>query len=325
MSNELAAKFSDMDMQGVDVTDAGVIAQMMGYNDPQEGAPAAPQVPATLQGDTTTAAPAPAAPAVESSAPPAAATEQPGDIAGVLTKDGKHVIPHRVLQEARYSASLERQRAADLAAQNDALTKQIEALKSGAQQPHVAADKLAEIETDFPQLQPLIEAVRAQQKQAHPEQTAQVKTPEQQAMEETTHAASLDAAIAPLPILSKYRDLGGVVWGRAVEIDSALMDDPSFRDADLASRLAEVEKRMAAELGITPQPAATPAAPAQATQAKAPTQAPQPTQILPTLTDLSGGGVSVGDPLAGMTSGQMVDKAMNMDMESLRRMAGLSY
>ena len=325
MSNELADRFSEMDMQGVDVTDAGVIAQMMGYNDTQEVAPA-PQEPAPLQGDTTPAAPAPAAPAVESSAPPAAATDhQPADIAGVLTKDGKHVIPHRVLQEARYTASLERQRATELAAQNEALAKQIEALKSGAQQPHVTDDKLAEIETDFPQLQPLIEAVRAQQKQTSQAPATQVKTPEQHAMEETTHAASLDAAIAPLPILSKYRDLGGVVWGRAIEIDSALMDDPSFRDADLASRLAEVEKRMAAELGITPQPAATPAAPAQAVQAKAPTQAPQPTQILPTLTDLSGAGVSVGDPLAGMTSGQMVDKAMNMDMESLRRMAGLSY
>ena len=47
---------------------------------------------------------------------------------------------------------------------------------------------------------------------------------------------------------------------------------------------------------------------------------------VPTLTDLGGTGVSVSaDPMAGFTPGQMVDAAMEMSEEQLRRMAGLSY
>ncbi len=337
MSKELAEKLGQMDMEGVDVTDANAVAQMMGYG-----------TDTTAQGDTTTAAPtdtaatpaaAPVAPAaepapVESSAPPAAATESPGEIAGVLTKDGKHVIPHKVLQDTRTSLSLQRQRAEALEEANKALLQQVEDLKTGrtavGTTGQYTPEQIAEIETDFPQLAPLLRTVEIlQAKVASTASTPQApQNPQDVADEEAEFAAALDLAIASRPLLSKYRDTGGVVWSRACEIDNALMGDSGFANASLAERFAEVERRLATELGIpvasTPNTSAAPAAPVPA--AKAPAIAPtQPTQIMPTLTDLGGAGVSVGDPMSGMTAGQMVDKAMTMDMESLRRMAGLSY
>lgn len=339
MSKELADQLRNLDMQDVDVTDPQEMARIMGYD--QETFEDAPQP--TSQGDTAALtapeakadvpAPEAAVTAVESSATPAAAVEKPGEIAGVLTKDGKHIIPYSRLQGERERASLDRQRAEDLAAKNEELIKQVEDLKAGRTAAVEGAaytpEQLEELERDFPQLAPLLRTVEHLQKQsASAPQTPQTRTDARQVAEQEADAANaLDVAIAPRPLLSKYRETGGVVWDRAVEIDTQLMADPAFNTLSMTDRFAKVEERLAAELGMSlPNTSSTqtPSAPA-ASSVPAVAKPSQPTPILPTLTDLGGGSVAVGDPMAGMTSGQMVDKAMTMDMEALRKMAGLAY
>ena len=89
-----------------------------------------------------------------------------------------------------------------------------------------------------------------------------------------------------------------------------------------------MQRQVADELGIPlPQQSNNAPAPAAAPAAipKAPAQPPTTTSTQPTLTDLGGGPVvSSSDPLAGMTKGQMVDRAMGMDLETLQRMVGVA-
>jgi len=325
MSKELADKLGELDISTVDITDSGAIAKMMGYA--QDGNDTTEHV-IPLQGDTTTAEPAPAAPApVDNSATPAAVATPATEIAGVLTKDGKHVIPVSVLTEARTNASMQRMRADELAEKNRLLQQQLDDLKAGkpAESDGLTEELVAQMEEDFPSqgrlLRQAFERNKALETQVQPPSPRDIQ---QEAEDEASTAALLDAAIAARSLLTQYRDKGGIVWERAIEIDKELM--ALAPEKGLEERFVEVEKRLAQELGIPipstqNPPAATAAAPAPAK----PAQAPQPTQIMPTLTDFGGGGVAVGDPMAGLAPGQMVDRAMSMDVEALRRMVGLSY
>lgn len=345
MSNDLATKLDGMDLADVDVTDPQAVAALMGYDESAQGAPAAPNP----QGDTAAAAPAtpapaPApdaqaasAPAAESSAAPAAApAEPPEDIAGVLTKDGKHVIPHRVLQDARTAASLERQRRQELEAANRQLTEQLEALKSGKpvdapQSGQFTPEQLEQMREDFPAMAPFVDAVAQMQKQLvqASASAAPAATPTQVAEGEVSRASVIDIAVAKTPLLNRLRAKAGPLWDEAIAIDNELRADPGFAGKTLDERLAEVQRRMSDQYGLPieiPRQTTT-AAPAAATATAAPA-APnaQAQPVMPTLTDLGGTGVSVAtSPIAGMTPGQMVDKAMSMSMEDLRAMAGLSY
>ena len=146
--------------------------------------------------------------------------------------------------------------------------------------------------------------------------------------------AAFDNGIADNPLVAKWMSEGGREWQRAVAIDRVLSADPENASLTYSQRFAKVQAMVAAEFGIQ-APAAPTSAPAGGTSSgakpanaapAAPAKQPQTQQVMPTLTDLGGTGVSVSaDPMAGFTPGQMVDAAMEMSEEQLRRMAGLSY
>lgn len=311
------------DFTNVDVTDADAIAQLLDMQPGEvvtnlgdtEGAPAAEATPV-----------AEAAPPKDNSAPPAAVPETQTDIAGVLTKDGKHVIPHFVLAEERRSKSLLQQQ---LTEANRKLQEQAVQLESGGKPAANTAgysdEQLAELEQDFPQLSPLLSTVKELQANAAKNQPR--ATPVNQddvAAREVAQQETMDAAFAGRALLSKYRETGGVVWSRAVEIDNEMQANPAFASKTMAERFAAVEQSLAAELGIqlsTPNSqAAAQAAPAR------PRATPTPTEVMPTLTDFTGSGVSIqsSDPFNGASDGQMVDQAMAMNLNDLRAMVGLS-
>lgn len=312
----------DADLTGIDVTDADAIAQLLDLQPGEsptnlgdtEGAPATDATPV-----------AEAAPPEDSSATPAAAPENQTEPAGVLTKDGKHVIPHFVLAEERRSKSLLQQQ---LTEANRKLQEQALLLESGgkpADKVGYSDEQLAELETDFPQLLPLLNTVKELQANAAKNQSRAIPVNQEDvAAQEVAAQEAMDAAFAGRALLSKYRETGGVVWNRAVEIDNTLQKDPAFASKTMAERFAAVEQSLAAELGIplsTPKPqAAAQAAPAR------PRATPTPAEVMPTLTDFTGSGVSIksADPFNGASDGEMVDKAMNMNINDLRAMVGLS-
>lgn len=300
-------------LEGKDLSDPSTYAELLGYNNEPEPEPAAqPEAP---QAEAAPAAPEQAPATAENSAPAGAVeTTQEQEAAGVATKDGKRVIPYAVLQDEREARKAAAARNAELEAQLAKLQEQL----NGSQPANQAtADAVAEFtdeeieaaETDFPLLAKLARTMRRQvQVQAAPQAPA-------------APAIDVQALIDEHPLLAGWQAKGGIAWQSAVTLDQQLKDDPTWGTKPIAERFAEVQRRIADEFGVaTPKPA-----PAAKPPAAKPAPAPEATTINPTLTDFNGSPASVGDPLKGMNIGQMVDATMNMSMEEIRRMAGLSY
>lgn len=337
--------------EGADFTDPATYAALLGYD--EQGAAAASQevqqqaetAPAAAQ---TPAAPAAApAPAADSSAPAGAAQAvDEANVAGVATRDGKHVIPFSVLEAtrtARQAAEAQAQQLANelqqLREANQRLQEQVSA-GAGAKQDQadsqaaalqrVSQEKIESVRIDFPELAEQMEARNAlidsmQAMQQRLEQIAATRP--QPAATQQPDTATLQELIDQRPLLAQWQAKGGVAWREAVARDNALQSDPAWATKPMAERFAEVERQLAAEFGIAvPAPAPRAAAPSAqpAAAAQQPNQQPKPA-ALPTLTDLSGTPAVVGDPTQGMSTNQMVDMARNMSMEELRKLAGLSY
>lgn len=336
MSETLTDKLEALDASA-DFSDPQTYSKLLGYDGE---APAAEQPAAEVKGEipaapVAAAVPAAAAPAQDSSATPAAAETVDPVPAGIATKDGKHVIPMAVLTDTRQALQRANERARELAEANERLKQELEARAAGtkpedkgAQAPEdaigIPAEELAELEEDFPAVGAVVaklakanEALQAQLREVASRQpTAATAAP-------ATQEVDVQALIDQRPLLSQWQAKGGLAWKAAVEADQALMADPAWSTKPYAERFAEVERRIAEDFGI---PIATPAAPTAAKPGPAaPPAAPVPMIVLPTLTDFNGSPATVGDPMAGMAVGKMVDTAMSMDMEALRRLAGLSY
>lgn len=342
MTDTLSQKLEALD-RGADFTDPNTYAALLYGDEPADSPAPQPDAP---QGDTapapqaTAPAPAPAeapaaaaAPSPDSSASPAAAeTTASEPVDGVLTKDGKRVIPYAVLEETRKTAQANAQRVRDLAEANERLQAELEAQKAGAapQAPKAAPytpERIEQVKADFPEMAEMMEAHNRLLEEFQATRSA----PAPQAQPKDDGASVVQALIDQHPLLSKWQAKQGIAWARAVEVDSALRDDAVWSAKTEAERFAEVERRVADELGVdipSPAAAAAPAAPPAAPQtpttpaAAIKTAAP----VLPTLSDFGGQAPAVvHDPLAGLKAGQMVDKAMSMSEEELRRMVGLSY
>lgn len=332
----------------VDYSDPSTYAQILGYDKelPQD----TPQEQAT-QGDTDTAAAAAtegegqqatdpstaAATAAKdtSSTTPGAGEAKDDDskVDGVLTKDGKRVIPFNVLADTR--AQLQQlQRLAE------AQAREIQELKAGTSSAATSAktdaagfstadlDKLrSDVEADMPEVAALIDYVKGMQQQV---ESLRASTTTTQAASTTTPAtedgADVQALIDERPMLARWQAKGGIAWDAAIQLDKQLMADPTWANKPMAERFDEVQRRVADQLGIelpasNATHAAAPAAPKTATARPVAVSSP-----MPTLTDLSGSAPATStDPLGGLTQAQMVDKVMSMDLEDIRRLAGLSY
>jgi hypothetical protein len=333
---------------GTDFTDAQTFQQLL-YGDGDTGDASKP-VAATEGVTTKTEAPAevkPAEPAqpepvakVESSESPAAAkTNDDEPVDGVLTRDGKRVIPYDVLAEARNTAKTQAARAQQMEAANRQLQEQIDALKTGkaANEPEAtpqvafSAERIAQVKTDFPEMAELMES-----QNRLVAELAKVKTETPQVppapREPEPDVSRVQALIDEQPLLAKWQAKGGIAWGRAQEVDDALRNDPAWVTKSMAERFAEVQRRVADELGVeipTPKAAEpTPAKPAAA-PAPQPEKAPAIKVVeppTPSLSDFNGSAPATEkDQIAGLAIGQAVDKAMSMSVDDIYRLAGIQH
>ena len=320
MTANLAQKLESLDT-GTDYSDPNTYAALLYGDQADEGAAPAPQ------GETVQPAPAPAAEVkTESSEAPAAAETNANEaVDGVLTRDGKRVIPYDVLAEARKTATTNAQRATELAEANRQLQEQIEALKTGkpadpATQPkgRYSAERIAQVRDDFPEMAEMMES-----QNALIDQLAEMRTaPAAAVRQEPDEAAAVQAEIDNLPLLTRWQSKGGPVWAAAVELDQALQTDPVWSAKPQGERFAEVQRRVAEDLGIPiPTASNTTAAPAPQNKAPAPIAAPSPS-----ITDFNGSAPALpgARPLDGLAVGQAVDKAMAMSLEEIQRMVGVN-
>lgn len=155
------------------------------------------------------------------------------------------------------------------------------------------------------------------------DQLAEMRTaPAAAVRQEPDEAAAVQAEIDNLPLLTRWQAKGGPVWAAAVELDQALQTDPVWSAKPQGERFAEVQRRVAEDLGIPiPTPQATTAAPAPQNKAPAPIAAPSPS-----ITDFNGSAPALpgARPLDGLAVGQAVDKAMSMSLEDIQRMVGVN-
>lgn len=330
MDTLLIEKLEKLD-SGADFTDPQTYARLL-YGDAdaaavQEPAPAVEPAQPVVQTEGETA------PVAESSASPGAAQPNPSEPgpAGVATRDGKHVIPYAVLEQERQQRRDAEKRAAELHAQLQRLqeTGATSQQQSQAVEAVFSPEELAELAQDAPAVKKLHDSYvkLAAKVKADEEAKASEQATRHQASEDESRdaaAAQADQALAPLPLLTKWRDAGGGLWQDAVALDKQLANEPAWAAKSMADRFAEVQTRIATQHGI-PLPSSTPA-PSTTVLKPTPTPSQAPKAVLPTLTDFNGGPMATGkDPMAGLAPGQMVDKAMSMDMEALRKLAGLSY
>jgi len=314
---------------GTDFTDPNVYATLLGYNDePQPDATPAPQ------GETAAPAPAQAEPAaVESNPAPAVAEPKEGEIAGVLTKDGKHLMPYSVVQNLRQTAQTQAERIAELQAalekanaekqaQADGTSTADSQAKADAALLQFTEDELADLEA-IPAAAKLVKGVQALQAKLNEVQTiAPAAAPAAPAAAPNRDA--IQTTIDSMPLLATWQAKGGELWTQAVQMDNDLQSDPQWAGKPMAERFEEVQRRIATDYGFS-----VPSTPrGNSAPAPQPRSNPQPEarEVMPTLSDFSGGTAGIGDPMAGATVGQMVDKATKtMSVEELRKWVGLSY
>jgi hypothetical protein len=309
---------------GSDFTDPQTYRDLL-YGQQEEAAP-----PAQPQGETA-AAPAPAPAPAESSAPPAAAepTKEEPVATGVATRDGKHVIPYQVLENERAQRRDAERREAEALAKLARLEGQgaTSSEKHAAIEALFSPEELADMESDFPAMKKLSDAYTALAAKVAADEAAKsaAQAQTQQVTEDEARdvvAAQVSEAIKGNALLATWQARGGGLWTEAKATDAELLADPVWSAKPMAERFAEVQRRVAEANGIP-----LPPTPGKNTSATTPTPRPAAPvkEVLPTLTDFNGGPMAVGDPMAGMQAGQMVDAAMGMSMEEIRRMVGLSY
>lgn len=251
---------------------------------------------------------------VESSEPPAAAKDEDATADGVLAKDGKHVLPFKVVEDLR-----EQTKQLERVTREQA--EQIEALKSaqsaGAAVANVdtaslfSEEQLAALEQDLPELakglraqQDVLKALLAQQAESAKAREQQEQAAQERSLEE--RRAVVQKAIDSVPKLAHLQATDPIAFQRAKEIDMERSKNPStaahWNAKPLEQRFKEVMVDYEARFGAVQIPSlpATPSAATSQTTAE-PTQKPAAKPAGPiTLSDLPGGGTPAADSRAEM-------------------------
>lgn len=316
MSDKIAALGDDADWSDPNLY-AGIL-----------GAPSADDEPATDpapegEAEATDVA---ASEAKESSATPAAAaSESPTEevVADVATKDGKRVIPYAVLHDARQTAAQATARAKELAEANTRLAQQLQQAQSthepDASKAEFTKDELAEMEADFPQMAKLAKAHAALKSQLVEQAEAA------QAARGDEVATGIQELIDNRPLLARWQSKGGGLWQDAVALDSTLRTDPAWASKSMADRFAEVERRMADELGIEVPPQTPVAVAVKAAQQTPKLPDPKPAPK-PTLSDFNGSAPrSKEDEWNATSPRDALARAQHLSEADLMRMAGVSW
>lgn len=326
---DLSQKLEKLD-PGADFSDPNLYADLLGYKDEAE-----PPAPAPAQEGETAAPAAPeAAPAAAESNPTPEVDEPKQDeIAGVLTKDGKHLMPYSVVQNLRHTTQTQAQRIAELqtALEKAEAEKQAQAEGTSTAQSQAQADaalleftddELADLEA-IPAAAKLVKSVQmlqARLNEAPPASAPADADPETP----PANRDAIQAAIDAMPLLATWQSKGGELWDKSVQLDVELRSDPQWAGKPMSERFAEVQRRVASDYGF-PIPSTPRGNSAPATQPRS-TPQPEAREVMPSLSDFSGGPASIGDPMAGASVGQMVDKATSsMSVEEIRKWVGLSH
>lgn len=229
----------------------------------------------------------------------------PQKVAGVASKDGKHVLPYAALKGAREEAKAERDARLAAEAKAAALEQQIADLKAG-KRPEAEADDglddeaLQDLAIDFPAIAKLANSVKTMRETIKNLTTA---APAKQEQSAEPSDDPVQDAIDAVPTLAAWQYGDHEKFNRAVQHDAVLKTSPKWRDKPLAERFAEATRRAAEEFDepVDEQPVTQQTNKPAAQQAK-PTTPKAPVRRPPsTLSDFKGGaGNTKTDDIRGL-------------------------
>lgn len=189
--------------------------------------------------------------------------DQDKDPDGVLTKDGKHVIPYSVLKSERDRASRAEQLAREAAERVAALEAQVKQATEGAKtgesarteqvQPNVSdlsAEDLEALKEDFPTVYKGVMAAMSHAKALE----AKLSTVEQSVRNsEATQARSaqetVQDAIDSVPKMAHIQATNPEAFDLAKQFDASLKVQAKWADKPLTERFAKVAEMVEAALG----------------------------------------------------------------------------
>lgn len=238
-------------------------------------------------------------------------------IDGVLTRDGKHVIPYRALETEREQRREAEKRAKELEQALERMKTEASTRESGGKPTEQAQEdaelfspeELDALKEDFPAMEKLVSAFRRQSQQIKELSTKPEKAIEHDDEAADVALAQVSEAIQANPLLSKWQQKGGVLWARAAEVDEALKADPKWAEKPLSERFAEVEKLVAEEIGIERQPPK---------QEQAGGKRKETVRGVESLSDLSGRApVAAEDEASAMSVNQLSAKFSSMTPEQI--------
>lgn len=171
---------------------------------------------------------------------------------GVLSKDGKTVLPFAVVQSARQRAKHAEEARQAAEARAAALEQQIADLKAGKPAPDDDDPLDAAVEEAAADV-PVVKELHKLLKQTRDELAALKggkEAPAQADKPAEPGPDDLQDAIDSVPLLATWQASDAEKFKRAVAIDNALKDSPKWRDRPLAERFAHVTKQVADEFDI---------------------------------------------------------------------------
>lgn len=243
------------------LTDAQIDA--LAGNADQSAREASQPAAAENQGDTSSAA-------TPGDASTAGSEDQARQPDGILSKDGKHVIPYWRLAEAESKAREQAERIAELEAQVKAGGERQDGDgQSTTEVELLSEEELEELESEMPALGKVLRASQAQIRQLNATVETLNKEREAAIQKEAKDVEDqVEAAIAATPKIAYLRDKDEAGWNRAAEIDAMLRGKPEWQGKPFADRFAKVAEVYEAMYGPIPAeaspkqqttPAATPA------------------------------------------------------------------
>lgn len=258
-------------------------------------APGAPAAEA-IQGEKTSSE----TPVAASQTPEAEKPTEPTQPEGVLSRDGKHVIPYWRLADAEARAKEQAERIKELESQLATGTE-----KPGEAPAMLSEEELAEVERDLPAIGKLL---RASQDRIAILDKAVSDIGARQQQEEQAEAAKVaedvESAIAQTPKLAHLRATNPQGWERAVELDKVLRGKPEWQDKPFSERFAQVVKGYESFYGAIDIPGASPQDSQAVIQAKAAAALQSATQagtaVPRSMSDIPGGSIPPVDEAAAM-------------------------
>lgn len=197
---------------------------------------------------------------VETQATTATESEQARDEKGkfIATKSGDGKIPYDVLVAARNESKQYREQLQNKEAEHAEAMRKLaamqEQLKVAGMQPadlpeNIQFDdkEIQAIADDFPEVGKIMRGMAAK--------IQYLQTQYQQAQPVKDTGNPVTDAINSIPDLANWRDTDEDKFGFAVHIDTALQNDPAWKDKPLAERFQEVTNRVKAAYGETSAPA----------------------------------------------------------------------